>query len=301
MLDEPAERITPAEAAPHEDLGIPRAVGRGFLIVGSSPVLVVLPLLFPLAIWLALVLIGLQDAPTSLVDAFAVPPLSMGFDINEAQKIFATTPASMAVLVGLFVVRGLVVGPVVGMIFDVLEGARPSTYGALRGLRALPTILAVDIVIVGVTSVAGIVLSFLGPGLSTLGVVALPVAGLWLLAFAPMSAVREGRGVQASLTRSLRAARLRMPGGSHFVMCLAYYVLSTFVLLIVASRLPGGADATANPSIGIWAVVLVSTFIHTVFLAAFCARWLAIESDVPDEPVRRRPQERAHSSRQRGR
>jgi hypothetical protein len=41
-----------------------------------------------------------------------------------------------------------------------------------------------------------------------------------------------------------------------------------------------------NPSLATWVYALVTTFLHTALLAAFTYRWMAIESRVPDQPVK---------------
>jgi hypothetical protein len=267
--------------------GIVAALARGLAVVAGTPALAIIPFAFVFVLWTSLVLIGLKAPPSGLVDAMGIPPLSTVFDFGVSQAIFGYSPSSLILAVGIAVERAVVWALISGLVIDVLEGARPSMYGVLRGVRAIPTVITVNLLIIAATVFGTQIFVLLGPGLSLLGSLAVLIGGLYFLVYAPASAVREAKGVQESIRRSARAARLRLPGGSHLIMVMIYFLIGLPVLLFAGGRVSGGADATANPSIAVWLLVLVATFIHMVFLAAFFARWIAIESDVPDKPVRR--------------
>jgi hypothetical protein len=297
---EAAPDTTPdAELEPVTPPGILSALRTGLIAVAGTPALIAVPFVYVFVLWTILVLIGLRVPPSGLVDGMGIPPLSTVFDFGVSQAIFGYSPASLVLAVGIAGARAIVWAILAGLLIDVLEGARPSMYGVLRGVRAIPTVVAVNILIIAATVFGTQILVLLGPGLSLLGSLGVLIGGLYFLLYAPASAVREARGVQESIRRSGRAARLRLPGGSHLVMVMIYFLVGLPVLLFVGGRVPGGADATANPSIGVWAVVLIATFIHVVFLAAFFARWIAIEPEVPDRPVRARGQRGGRPPRRR--
>jgi hypothetical protein len=296
-LDTSSDSTRDVELEPVTPPGILAALRTGLVAVAGTPVLVAIPFAFVFLLWTFLVLIGLGVPPSGLVDGMGIPPLSTVFDFGVAQAIFGYAPASLVLAVGIAAVRAVVWAILAGLLIDVLEGARPSMYGVLRGVRAIPTVVAVNILIIAATVFGTQILVLLGPGLSLLGSLGVLIGGLYFLVYAPASAVREARGVQESIRRSGRAARLRLPGGSHLVMVMIYFLVGLPVLLYAGGKVPGGADATANPSIGVWVVVLIATLIHVVFLAAFFSRWIAIEADVPDKPIRRQRPQRPERSR----
>jgi hypothetical protein len=267
--------------------GILSSLRAGLVAVTTTPLLLAIPFLFVFLLWTILVLLGLQVPPSGLVDAMGIPPISTVFDFGVAQAIFGYAPSSLFLAFVIAVVRAVVLAILAGLTIDVLEGSRPSTYGLLRGIRAIPTVVAVNFLIITATVFGTQLFVLLGPGLSLLGSLAVLIGGLYFLVFAPASAVREAKGVQESIRRSGRAARLRFPGGSHLIMVMVYFLVGLPLLLFAAGRVPGGSDATANPSIAVWVLVLVATFVHTVFLAAFFARFMGVEPEIPDKPVRR--------------
>ena len=286
-MEENEEDVVDFEDA--EPVPVPSILGSlrtGLVAVATAPVLLAIPFVFVFLLWTVLVLLGLQVPPSGLVDAMGIPPLSTVFDFGVSQAIYGYAPSSLFLAFVIAVLRAVVWAVLAGLVIDVLEGSRPSMYGLLRGVRAIPTVVAVNFLIIAATVFGTQLFVLLGPGLSLLGSLSVLIGGLYFLVFAPASAVREARGVQESIRRSGRAARLRLPGGSHLIMVMLYFLIGLPVLLFFAGKTPGGADATANPSIGVWAVVLFATLVHIVFLAAFFARWIGIEPEVPDRPVR---------------
>jgi hypothetical protein len=267
--------------------GILSALRTGVVTVTTTPLLLAIPFLYVFLLWTILVLLGLQVPPSGLVDAMGIPPISTVFDFGVAQAIFGYAPSSLFLAFAIAVARAVVLAILTGLAIDVLEGSRPSMYGLLRGIRAIPTVVAVNFLIITATVFGTQLFVLLGPGLSLLGSLAVLIGGLYFLVFAPASAVREAKGIQESIRRSGRAARLRFPGGSHLIMVMVYFLVGLPLLLFAAGRVPGGSDATANPSVAVWALVLVATFVHLVFLVAFFARFMGIEPEIPDKPVRR--------------
>jgi hypothetical protein len=68
-------------------------------------------------------------------------------------------------------------------------------------------------------------------------------------------------------------------------MCLLYIFLTLPILVAAA---PGGALLGVNPTLATWVYALVCTYVHLSFLAAFAYRLMAIEDEIPEQPVRRR-------------
>jgi len=259
------------------------ALARGVTAVGSSPVVLAVCFLSILAAWLGLVALGMEGAPGRLVDLFAIPPISTYYDLGNGVGLYGLGRGLLLFLLASIVVRALVTAPLTGLIVEAIEGGGPVREGLRRGMRAFPTILAVNMISFALIVTGNVILPFLGPGLGFLGFMAVLVGGLFFLVFAPISAIREGRGVQESFRRSGRAALLM--GSRNMLMATFYFLLALPVMIGVA---PSGNRLTANPSLGTWVFVLLSNFVHLVFVAAFAYRWIQVEADVPEHPIRRR-------------
>lgn len=260
-----------------------RSLGRGMLTVASQPVLVVVTLVLVAATWFALLAIGFQGSPGRLVDVLALPPVSTYFDLGTGNSLFGVGPSFLIFVAVALVLRTLVFSALSGMILEALEDGRVSTYGVLRGIRAIPTVLAVQVLSFSVIVAGNLIFPILGPGIGFLGFVAALVAGLFFLGFAPTAAIREGRPVIEELRRSSRAAML--PNAKHLVLCSLYFFLA---LPVVVGFAPGGTSITANPTLLTWAFAFVVNVVHLGFMAAFAYRWVVAEEAVPEEPVRRR-------------
>jgi hypothetical protein len=262
---------------------IPRALGRGFLTIGSSPVLLVAPFLLLFLSWLGLVALGLEGPPGRLVDLLALPPISTYFDALNGVAIYGFGATGLVVATGFLIVRAVLLSILTGLVVERLEGQRPSKIGVLRGLMAFPTVLAVNVLGLSMLIAASVILPLLGPGLYFLGSLLTLVAALFFFVFAPVAAIRERRGLQETLRRAARAALI--PGSWHVLLCFIYLFLTLLILVVLA---PGGNFLTVNPSAAMWAYALFCTFVHMGFLAAFAYRWMVAEPNVPEQPVRRR-------------
>lgn len=262
---------------------IPRSLGRGFVTIGSSPVLLVLPFLLLFLAWIGLVALGLEGPPGRLVDMLAIPPIGTYFDALNGVTIYGFGSAGLVAATGFLIVRALFLSILTGLVVERLEGQRMSLVGILRGLMAFPTVLAVNILGLSMLIAGSVILPILGPGLGFLGSVLTLVAALFFFVYAPVAAIRERRGLQETLRRAARAAL--MPGSRHVLLCMLYIFLTLPILVALA---PGGNLLTVNPSAGMWAYALLSTFVHMAFLTAFAYRWMVAEPDVPEQPVRRR-------------
>lgn len=261
---------------------VSRSIGRGFLLVGSSALILGATFAFVFLAWVGLVALGFEGPPGRMVDLAALPPISTYFDALNGVAIFGYGIAGTLASLGFLVLRALVVAVLTGIIVVRLEGEGTVREAALRGLRAYPTVLAVNAVAMVSMLVGSFVLPILGTSLGFLGYVALLVAVLFLLAFAPAAAVREERPVMETLRRSGRAAT--MPGSRHALMCLLYIFLALPLFLAFA---PEGNLLIVNPSTGTWVYGFCVSFVHVAFLAAFAYRWMAVEEEVPEQPVKR--------------
>jgi hypothetical protein len=256
-----------------------RSLRNGFLLVGSNPLLLVLPFLWILLTWVAFLSFGYTGSPNPpLGQAVALPPLSVGGDLQNAWLVFGQQVGTY-VLLPMLLLRSAVFAILAGLIVEGFQTGRTSMSGALRGLRAVP--IVVGGMILNLLAVMALFLTgSLGPGFGSLVSVLLPAATLWLLGFVPFVAVTERRSLPAALSRSVAGGRT--PGGRQFLFSMLYFLLLT----LLQAFTPGG-DITANPSLATWAYVLLVGFVHMGFFAAFGYRWLVIEDTVPEPAAAR--------------
>jgi len=263
---------------------IPRSLARGALTVGSSPALLLVPFLFVFAAWVALVTLGLEGPVLLLANMAAVAPVGTFFDLAIGESIFGqASPVALAVTSGLIVARSAFLAVVSGLIVEALEGTPSASAGLRRGSRAIPALLAVNVISFSAILASRLVLPFLGPQFAFLGLILVFAALVYYLASVPAAAIREGRGVLETLRRSARAAA--MPGSRHLILSVIYVFVAYPALFLF---IPHGNQLSVNPFLSTWIYALVAAFIHMSFLAAFCYRWMAIEPEVPTKPVPRR-------------
>jgi len=262
---------------------IPRSLARGALTVGSSPVLLLVPFLFVFTAWVGLVMLGLEGPVWLLANMAALPPVGTFFDLAIGENIFGASPLALTATAGLIIARSAFLAAVSGLIVEALEGTPSGSAGLRRGSRALPALLAVNVISFSAILASRLVLPFLGPQFAFLGSILVLAALVYYLAAAPAAAIREGRGVQETLRRSARAAA--MPGSRHLILSVIYVFVAYPPLILFT---PHGNQLSVNPIVATWIYALVATFIHMSFLAAFCYRWMAIEPEVPAQPVPRR-------------
>jgi hypothetical protein len=139
-------------------------------------------------------------------------------------------------------------------------------------------VLIVTVIEIGFLFVANILGQVVGQGLSLFVQVGAVAGAVYLLAYAPVAQLREGRGVLESLSRSSLAARI--PASSSLAMALLYAVPSLFLQTPV-----GGFDV--NPSPQVWIFVLFVNVLHVSVIATYAYRWMCIEDEVPEAPARR--------------
>jgi len=260
------------------------ALGRGFLVVGGSWPILLLSFVALFGEWAVLMAMGTRTTPRFLVTAMALPPVGSAIDYQSAQALGGT--AGIVVGFALLVLRAFVVAVLAGLIIGVLGGRRASLRDARRGLRAIPFVVAINVVGLSALLVGGSVLQVLGFGLQFLGNVMLITALLHFLGFVPAIAVRERLGLIDTLRRSRAAASLT--GGQQFTVFLLYVVALLFVLPLLGTLNESGGLITANPSVPAWLYGMVATYVNVSFLAALSYRWMAAEPYLAAQPVRRR-------------
>jgi hypothetical protein len=277
----------------------PRSLGRGLLTIASTPLLLLIPLVAPAAIWLLLLQLGYEGPPGPVVAALALPPISSYLDVGLGQSIFGNESAFLVFAAGSIVIRGIAYGALTGMIVEALEDGRVTRYGLITGIGAIPTALVVQVIGFSLIPIGNQLSLLLGPGLGFFALVGSLVGGVFLLGFATTVAVRQRVGVVESVRRSGRAAML--PGSRQLAFSALYFFIAIPVLLSLAG-VGGGSLTTANPPLVTWMAILVGGIVHLTFMAAYAYRWIVVEPVVPDEPVpRRRTQGREPSRRPSGR
>jgi hypothetical protein len=262
---------------------IPTSLWRGLIAVVSSPVLVLAVPLILVVEWAAAVAIGFQGPFSVMGSALAVPPVGTLFDGGLASALFGTQPGLMGLVLQLVFValRAVILGLLTAAVVQKLDEDRVTRAAAPRGVRIIPTTLAVGVTDLFVLTISSIPAQILGLGIGFLLQVGILVAALYLLVFAPVIAVSEGRGMPESLGKAIRAGR--MPGAGNLAFAAIYMIPA-----IVITFLPGvpGKLVGVNPTAGAWAFAIVVNLLQVVFLATFAFRYLSIADEVPEAPVR---------------
>ena len=95
-----------------------RSLGRGFLVVLTQPVLVVLAVVLVAATWLLLVALGFEGAPGRLSDALAMAPISTYFDLGTGVSLFGLGTSFLLFLGVASVVRAVLTAVLAGLIVE---------------------------------------------------------------------------------------------------------------------------------------------------------------------------------------
>ena len=259
------------------------AITRGVVTVLGSPVLVVAPAAYLLGVWLLLVAAGYQGPFAPLANLLALPPIGTSLDATFATSLFGLRGGLYGILVFL-VVRAIVLALITAAIVQALEDGRVGRASLRRAIRAMPVTFAICIVAVGVLTLSSVFGQLIGPGFGILLQVGSLVVGLYLLVFAPVIAIDEGRSMPDSLAKSFRAARI--PGVGNLALA-ALYVVPSIALIVVPGK-PGNLMGV-NPPVEAWIFVLLISLLHLVLVAAFAFRYLSIAHEVPDPPARPAP------------
>jgi hypothetical protein len=256
------------------------AITRGVVTVLGSPALVVVPALYVLLVWLALIAAGYQGPFAPLANLLALPPIGTSLDASLATSLFGLQGGLFGIIIFL-AARAVALALLTAAVVEALEEDRVTRAGLRRALRALPVTFAVCIIGVGILTLSSFFGPLLGPGFGILLQVGALVVGLYLFTFAPIIAVDEGRTMPESLARSVRAARI--PGSGSLMLAALYVVPS--IAVIVAPGKPGNLIGV-NPTIGAWAFALLIDLLHVALLATFAFRYLSVAHEVPEPPER---------------
>ncbi len=265
---------------------IPASFWRGLIAVVSTPALVVAVPLILLVEWAAVVALGFQGPFSVMGSALAVPPIGTVFDGGLATALFGAQ-AGLVMLVAFVIFRALILSFLTVAIVQKLDEDRVSAAVFRRGVRIIPTTLAVGITDMFILTISSIFVQILGGGIGLLLQIGALVAALYLLVFAPVIAASEHRGMPESLGKSIRAGR--MPGAGNLAFA-AIYVIPAIVISVVPG-LPGKLVGV-NPTVGAWAFAIVVNLVQVIFLAAFAFRYLSVAEEVPEAPVKERPARR---------
>jgi hypothetical protein len=260
---------------------IGRSLVRGFVIAGSSVELLAIAFVLLFVLWIGLVALGLEGPPGRLVDLLALPPISTYFDALNGVAIYGLGGVAFVAATVFIVVRSVILSILAALVVQQIEGGGPIRDALVRGLRAIPVVIASGILALSAMILGSVLLPILGAGLGFLGSVVTLVGAMFFLVYVPIIAVRMDLGAAETIRRSGRAAM--MPGSRHLMLCLLYVFLTLPILVAVA---PGGSLLGVNPSVGMWAFAIVCTFVHLAFLTTFAYRWIEAEDQVPDAPVR---------------
>ena len=269
---------------------------RGLAGTWSSPLIVGSLLVWLLGEWLVAVALGYPGPFALLAHVSAPTPLSTFTDLSLSTGILGVRQGLLFVFVTA-AVHALWFSLLVGLAIETIESGSSTRWGAVRGLRAYPVVLALHVIGVAVVFAANIVAGLGGGGLAFIIQLAALVVTTWVFAFAPVIAVTEHRRLMDCLGRSIRAARMPGSGNLTFAAIYAVPIFATFL----TPGLPG-VLLDVNPPFSAWIYVVFMNLLHAAIIGAFAFRYLAVADEVPEAPVRSAPsRERAGARGARGR
>lgn len=257
-------------------------LGRG-VPPAADPRVLAVAFLFVLALWGLVVGLGSEAPPALMAGFWAVPPISVFFDANVVSTIVPGAVASLGLLVVVLALRSLSLTGIIRWIAG--EQGDPARTEERRGFLATSlSMFAIHSAELGLV----LIVFTLAQGLlgGQIGALLAWGLGAYFLGFVPAVIAVEGASAAEGLRRGLRAARL--PGARH----LTFVMLYLLVTLWMSQFAPGGILPPATPSIGIWAYVLVATFVHLAAIGALTYRWIVVRGVVPTGPAPRRRRER---------
>jgi hypothetical protein len=249
-----------------------QSLGRGFLGVGSSPVLIGLGVALPFVAWVVLLALGMVPSIANLAGYLALPSIGVSTDIVAGNLTFGARGGSFAAPV-LIALRAVLTALLTGLVVEQLRFGRTSTKGLADGVRAIPASLAISILAFTATLLINIIGSFgLGAAFSLL----LLVASVFFLSYGPVVAVEHPRGIGLVIRRTFLAARV--PGSQNLLLAFLYALFAFVSPLFV----PGLGDIDANPAVATWIGVLAVNVVHLGFLATYSYRYLYAEPGLPE-------------------
>lgn len=273
-----------AQQSPYPPLGV--SLARGIIAVGSSPSILVGAFLFMCVTWGLFAALGTEPSPRFIAILMSLAPVHVFFDANAV--LVASTDAGSLAVIGMVLGTALLRAATFGLLALLIVGVLRAEKGGLRAsIRSLPRVAAVLWAVyaaqVGVVLVIPFLLQGLGgSGLGSLAIPLVLVFGLHFLVMAPAIAAAERSSPRETLLRSVRAARL--PGIRHFALAGTYFAFILWTFAIT----PASAATSVTPSLGVWVLTLLFTFVHVGVLGAFVFRWLAVREEVPSGPAPKR-------------
>jgi hypothetical protein len=258
------------------------AFTRGLLGMWASPLVVGATVGWIVVEWLVILALGYPGPFSLLGHVSALPPLSTITDITISTGILGIR-IGLLFTIAVGVVHALWLAVLAGWAVETNESGTATRWGAVRGLRAFPVTVALHVIGVAALFISQFIVQIGGPGLSLFLQIGVLVVVLWVLAFAPVIAVAEGRRLTDCLGRSIRAARLPGSGNVTFATLYVIPVFATLVAGVPGSKL----DVSPPPSA--WVFVILANLFHVAMLAAYALRYLAVAGEVPDAPVRTPP------------
>lgn len=261
--------VSPAQS-PYPTLR--QSLGRGFLGVGSSPVLIGLAVGVPFVAWVVFLALGMVPSIGNLSGYLALPSIGVSTDIVAGNLAFGARGGSLAAPV-LIALRSILTALLAGLIVEQLRFGRVSRRGVRDGLRAIPVSLAISILAFTATLLINIIGSLgLGAAFSLLAL----VGSVFFLSYGPVIAVEHPRGLGQAIRRTFLAARV--PGSQNLVLAFLYALFAFVSPLLV----PGLGRIDANPDLFTWVGVLAVNVIHLGFLATYCYRYLYAAPGLPE-------------------
>jgi hypothetical protein len=266
---------------------------RGLSAVLATPALVVAIPVVVLLEWVVLVALGFQGPFTLLASTFGLPPISTSMDITLASNVFspvgktggATTAIVPFVAIGVFLVVSAALQAVVTTVaVERFRTGSVTSWAVHRALHVWPVTIAVGVANLGVL-IAAQFGQLLGAGIGLLIALAILMAGVYLLAFAPAIAADEDHRIPFTLSKAVRAAR--MPGSNNLLLAALYVVPSIAILSATSLGALPGSTIDVNPSIGAWVTVILLNLLQASVVATFAFRYLSVADVVPDAPAPR--------------
>jgi len=265
-------------------------VARGSVTALSIPALLIAVPIVVLAGWVVLTALGYEGPFSTMSVTFAIPPITSSIDPQIAGKTFraavdatglGANAGAIIAIVGLLLFHAAVNAIVATLSVEQLRTGTVTAWALRRAGRVIRTTAAIGFMALGLLIVGNLLAALLGGIGLIFGLIGSMVVGVYFFGFAPAIAADEDRRLTDTLTRSVRAAR--MPGSANLWVAIIYILLSLVSLL---APVPGSTIGV-TPSIAAWAVVIVLSVGHLIMQSTLAYRYLAVASEVPEQPVRK--------------
>jgi hypothetical protein len=256
-----------------------KSFARGFVLVISTPVLVILVPTVLIVLWSLAVAFGFQGPFTQFGATFAIPPVGTVEYVSIGSIVFSASGfAALGAIVALLLVRGVLLGLVATVAVERLRTGSVSRWALLRLVRVVPVAFLVNAVNLALLILGNQLAALLGPGIGLLVYFGVLVGGLYFTAFATTIAADEDRGIVETLRRSFRAAR--MPGSQNLTLAVLYTIPGYAALV---APLPG-SKIGVNPSASAWVASIIIGLLNVAVAATFSFRYLSAAAEIPELP-----------------